>query len=352
MAYIEFQIKHDASCIWTRCPFPKCNELVHENAFKIFAPGELYAVYDKYLNRSIVLENPVAKFCPAPNCTNAIQTDRTNRKAPVVCDCGFQWCFICADYEIGDHIPANCEDMDAWKQKASDESENVKWMVANTKRCPQCRSSIEKNGGCMHMTCRKEAGGCGHEFCWLCRGSWKEHGSHTGGYYNCNKYEASNAKTEDDSAAKLKTELERYQFFYTRFEAHRDAMKIASKQLQNCELKSEEIQKHFRVRAEDTTFLREATETLLRNRALLKNSYIYGFYIAKKPTPKELFEYSQEQLEKFTNRLSELYERSTESIKNYDEFILWKNETIKFTSMVENFRSRFVEGIVSANKQD
>jgi len=27
--YIEFVIKNDASCIWTRCPYPKCNELVH-----------------------------------------------------------------------------------------------------------------------------------------------------------------------------------------------------------------------------------------------------------------------------------------------------------------------------------
>jgi len=126
-------------------------------------------------------------------------------------------------------------------------------------------------------------------------------------------------------------------------------MKIAGKQLQNCEIKAEECQKHFRVRAEDTTFLKLATETLLRNRGILKNSYIFGFYISSKPTPKQLFEYSQEQLEKFTNRLSELYERTTESIKNYDEFIQWKNETIKFTNEVENYRLRFVEDIVNVH---
>jgi hypothetical protein len=27
-------------------------------------------------------------------------------------------------------------------------------------RCPECRSPIEKNGGCMHMTCKKNAGRC------------------------------------------------------------------------------------------------------------------------------------------------------------------------------------------------
>jgi hypothetical protein len=46
-----------------------------------------------------------------------------------------------------------------------------------------CRRPIEKNQGCMHMTCSQ----CRHEFCWLCEGSWAEHGERTGGFYNCNR---------------------------------------------------------------------------------------------------------------------------------------------------------------------
>lgn len=42
--------------------------------------------------------------------------------------------------------------------------------------CPQ------KNGGCLHMTCRV----CGHEWCWNCGRSWREHrpetGVHTGAH--------------------------------------------------------------------------------------------------------------------------------------------------------------------------
>lgn len=29
---------------------------------------------------------------------------------------------------------------------------------------------------------------CRFEFCWLCQGSWAEHGERTGGFYNCNRW--------------------------------------------------------------------------------------------------------------------------------------------------------------------
>jgi len=69
--------------------------------------------------------------------------------------------------------------------KNTNESENITWILANTKNCPKCQKPIEKNQGCNHMTCKM----CANEFCWLCMGTWKEHGSSTGGYYQCNKYE-------------------------------------------------------------------------------------------------------------------------------------------------------------------
>jgi hypothetical protein len=46
------------------------------------------------------------------------------------------------------------------------------WILANTKPCPDCKRPIEKNMGCMHMTCSQ----CKTEFCWMCQGRWKDHG--------------------------------------------------------------------------------------------------------------------------------------------------------------------------------
>ena len=45
------------------------------------------------------------------------------------------------------------------------------WQEAFARRCPKCSVSIQKNGGCNHMTCKR----CQYEFCWLCNQPHKGH---------------------------------------------------------------------------------------------------------------------------------------------------------------------------------
>ena len=45
---------------------------------------------------------------------------------------------------------------------SSMDKSSLRWIRRNTKKCPQCRSNIEKNGGCDHIHCAK----CGHRFYW------------------------------------------------------------------------------------------------------------------------------------------------------------------------------------------
>ncbi|EGR30355.1 ibr domain protein, partial [Ichthyophthirius multifiliis] len=40
-----------------------------------------------------------------------------------------------------------------------------------TKECPNCGIPITKNGGCMHMNCKK----CLYEFCWVCKQNYSYH---------------------------------------------------------------------------------------------------------------------------------------------------------------------------------
>lgn len=86
-------------------------------------------------------------------------------------------------------VQVSCDTVRKWITKNSAESENLNWILANTKPCPKCHRPIEKNQGCMHMTCSQ----CRHEFCWLCNGSWAEHGERTGGFYACNRWDIESA---------------------------------------------------------------------------------------------------------------------------------------------------------------
>ncbi|GMM32676.1 hypothetical protein DASC09_000010 [Saccharomycopsis crataegensis] len=76
------------------------------------------------------------------------------------------------------HYPVPCEVAKMWLQRP-ELLATTSWIKLNTKACPLCKISIEKNEGCNHMTCRS----CQHQFCWVCMGPWKVHGT---SYYECN----------------------------------------------------------------------------------------------------------------------------------------------------------------------
>ena len=92
------------------------------------------------------------------------------------------------------HVGVDCEQLVKWREilsKRVGENDGVSvsevadklWLAANTKQCPHCSASIEKNDGCNHMTCRK----CRHEFCWICMQKWSLHSMNTGGSFQCNR---------------------------------------------------------------------------------------------------------------------------------------------------------------------
>ncbi|KAF9626676.1 hypothetical protein IFM89_038771 [Coptis chinensis] len=97
-----------------------------------------------------------------------------------------------------------------WILKNSDESENVNWILANPKACPECKRPIQKNDGCMLMTRRRP---CHAAFLWWCLAPWTKHG------YDglCNRY---NEKEKQDGTEKrrkmAKHLIDRYTRYYER----------------------------------------------------------------------------------------------------------------------------------------
>lgn len=91
------------------------------------------------------------------------------------CVCGGTMCFNCRK---GAHRPLACEAAQRWEELAerqrggeggSSNPQNIDWIMGHTKPCPNCKSAIEKNGGCNHMHCRT----CGHHFDWCANFCYK-----------------------------------------------------------------------------------------------------------------------------------------------------------------------------------
>jgi ariadne-1 len=131
--YLEVHVMSGANCVYTQCMSPGCTELCHEECFQKRVAPKVFERYKEFLHRSFIDHNPNVKWCPRPGCDNAVSCDRRGRRQPVLCACGFLFCFQCADYEIGNHLPASCASVKTWMEKGKDESENVKWMMANCK---------------------------------------------------------------------------------------------------------------------------------------------------------------------------------------------------------------------------
>ncbi|AQK57791.1 Putative RING zinc finger domain superfamily protein [Zea mays] len=167
-------------------------------------------------------------------------------------------------------------------------------ILANSKPCPKCKRPIEKNQGCMHMTCTPP---CKFEFCWLCLGAWSDHGERTGGFYACNRYES--AKKEgvydetDARRERAKNSLERYMHYYERWASNQTSRQKAQADL----LKAEKDQianltDIFGIPETQLKFIIEAWSQIIECRRVLKWTYAYGYYLDDK-IKSEFFEYLQ-----------------------------------------------------------
>jgi ariadne-1 len=87
------------------------------------------------------------------------------RQTIIRCTCSHPFCFKCGEEA---HDPVSCGNivsvgfsalfdschsaqLSDWLQKCMSESETANWILANTKKCPNCNTRIEKNQG-THFT--------------------------------------------------------------------------------------------------------------------------------------------------------------------------------------------------------
>jgi ariadne-1 len=154
------------------CAAHKCDILVDDNTvMSLVEDPKVKVRYQHLITNSFVECNRLMRWCPSANCSNAAKAQYFDAK-PVQCICQHIFCFGCGESW---HDPVRCKWLKKWIKKCDDDSETSNWIAANTKECPKCQVTIEKNGGCNHMICKNQA--CRSEFCWVCLGAWEPHGS-------------------------------------------------------------------------------------------------------------------------------------------------------------------------------
>jgi ariadne-1 len=326
--HVKAKVSDIHSILTTTCPQSNCNLIIPESIFiKLLKEDKTnYQNFKVGMHKNFTDYNSDVKWCPNKGCDACVRCQSKSNKE-IDCICGYTFCFKCIKEG---HRPCSCEMVEVWDKKNNSESENVKWITANTKQCPGCKKFIEKNQGCNHMTCRKEAGGCGHEFCWLCFADWKGHSA-------CNKFQLDEAGKQEKNKQKIKLELEKYIHYFNRYVNHGKAYDHARRMRNSIEYTIYHFHHLKNIPLFDLTFLRDSVETIIKSRRLLKYSYVFGFYLKDTCKQKQLFEHTQWKLESNADRLHELLENETMST------LMALSDFEDFTQSFQSFRNSIID---------
>ena len=147
--YVTAAIDAGPASLSLRCPLPGCGAAVPVSVVDAVAPPASRARYARFELRSFVDDNRCAAWCPAPGCEAAVEAAGwaggvEGAALDVACDCGAAFCFACKEEA---HRPVDCETVRRWVVKNSAESENMTWILANTKQVRE-REWRETDGGC------------------------------------------------------------------------------------------------------------------------------------------------------------------------------------------------------------
>jgi len=181
---------------------------------------------------------------------------------------------------------------------------------------------------------------CKHQFCWLCKGDWSKHGSQTGGYYVCNKYNEDMAKgtTTDEEKSMVNNQklLQKYAYYYKHFKSCIEGIKFT-------EAINTKIEKGAKDKELDISkygFLSEAVEKLIDARRVLQWTYALAYYL-KTDKQKALFEYQQEMLVGNTEGLQDIMDNTAD----IEKLLSMRNEIINRTRTIDKFRHEMVKQV-------
>ncbi|XP_074898437.1 cullin-9-like isoform X6 [Buteo buteo] len=272
------------------CPISECRAQP-TTAFicSIVSSEEIIAKYEKALLRGYVECCSNLTWCTNPQgCDQILLKDGLGYGA-ACSKCSWISCFNCNFPEA--HYPASCSHMSQWVdddgyyEGMTSEAQSKHLAKLISKHCPSCRAQIEKNEGCLHMTCAK----CNHGFCWRCLKPWRP--THKD-YYNCSAM-----------VSKAAWQEKRFQDYNERCTFHHHAREFAMS-LRN---RVSSISEMPKIRT--LTFVLDACKVLEQARKVLAYSCVYSYY-NQDTESMDVVEQQTESLELHTNALQILLEET------------------------------------------
>ena len=130
-----------------KCPDSSCKEEVSYGDVRRLVTPELFDKYEQFTLKAVLDQDPNVRWCPNPkSCGNAIVNEDPSNTKMVCGMCRYEFCFLCnQEYHLG-----TCEEYEKWKEEnGKADKEFNKWIRGNAKPCPNCKSMIQKNSGCL-----------------------------------------------------------------------------------------------------------------------------------------------------------------------------------------------------------
>ncbi|XP_073915534.1 E3 ubiquitin-protein ligase ARIH2 isoform X3 [Castor canadensis] len=291
------------SCMAQDCPLRTPEDFV----FPLLPNEELKDKYRRYLFRDYVESHYQLQLCPGADCPMVIRVQEPRARRVQCNRCNEVFCFKCRQMY---HAPTDCATIRKWLTKCADDSETANYISAHTKDCPKCNICIEKNGGCNHMQCSK----CKHDFCWMCLGDWKTHGSE---YYECSRYKENPDIVNQSQQAQAREALKKYLFYFERvgvlsctcpsgavflqlacfsgcqsqpvnmkWENHNKSLQLEAQTYQRIHEKIQERVMNNLGTWIDWQYLQNAAKLLAKCRYTLQYTYPYAYYMESGPRKK------------------------------------------------------------------
>lgn len=282
---IEQNLVQNCTCPISDCPAQPTNEFI----YSIICDGEIAAKYSKTLLRGYVECCSNLTWCTNPQGCDQILCKEGIGSIGTCSKCCWSSCFTCNFPEA--HYPASCSHMSQWMDDGgyyegmTVEAQSKHLAKLISKRCPSCHAQIEKNEGCLHMTCAK----CNHGFCWRCLKPWKP--THKD-YYNCSAMVSKAARQE-----------KRFHDYNERCSFHHQARDFAN----NLEAKVSAVIEALQMKS--LTFVIDACKMLAQARKVLAYSCVYSYY-NQDAEKMDIMEQQTENLELHTNALQILLEET------------------------------------------